>query len=285
MRKLLTIIALASTPLLLGSSAVPVTPAPLVEELDKTVVNTEAIEPPVRYVDVDTLPTGIEITEKEGKPGELTFYVTQESFTNASGDSVEVPVYSEAVTLHPEEKVVVRGTNKEVVSGVSEKVIASEKAKSDAEAARLAAEEAEKARVAEEARRSSNSSNSSSSSNSSNSNSNNYVAPPVSSNSGGGMTSPAENRAYAQSILSASEFACADQLVMRESGWRTDAENSGSGAYGVPQSLPASKLASAGADWRTNGKTQFNWMVGYINDRYNGSFCNGLSHSHSVGWY
>jgi hypothetical protein len=53
-----------------------------------------------------------------------------------------------------------------------------------------------------------------------------------------------------------------------ESGWRWDAKNPGSGAYGIPQALPASKMASAGADWLTDFKTQIRWGEGYIKDVY-----------------
>ena len=53
-----------------------------------------------------------------------------------------------------------------------------------------------------------------------------------------------------------------------ESGWRWDAENPSSGAYGIPQALPASKLASAGSDWKDNAATQIKWGLNYIASRY-----------------
>jgi phage-related minor tail protein len=53
-----------------------------------------------------------------------------------------------------------------------------------------------------------------------------------------------------------------------ESGWNYRAENASSGAYGIPQALPASKMASAGSDWRTNPATQIRWGLGYIRSRY-----------------
>ncbi|NCT92338.1 DUF348 domain-containing protein [Cellulomonas sp. APG4] len=64
------------------------------------------------------------------------------------------------------------------------------------------------------------------------------------------------------------EFACLDNLWTKESGWRTTAENRSSGAYGIPQALPGSKMASAGDDWRTNPATQIAWGLGYIENRY-----------------
>ncbi|WP_288766952.1 ubiquitin-like domain-containing protein [uncultured Varibaculum sp.] len=67
---------------------------------------------------------------------------------------------------------------------------------------------------------------------------------------------------------SESDFACLVNLWNRESGWNSRAENRSSGAYGIPQSLPANKMASAGADWRTNPATQIRWGLDYIAGRY-----------------
>lgn len=80
------------------------------------------------------------------------------------------------------------------------------------------------------------------------------------------------------------EFNCLVALWKRESGWRVNALNSGSGAYGIPQSLPGNKMASAGSDWETNPATQIKWGLGYISGRY-GTPCGAWGHSNSVGWY
>ncbi|MEV4345110.1 lytic transglycosylase domain-containing protein [Actinoplanes sp. NPDC049596] len=64
------------------------------------------------------------------------------------------------------------------------------------------------------------------------------------------------------------QFPCLNNLWTRESGWNYKAENKGSGAYGIPQSLPGSKMASAGADWKTNPATQIKWGLGYVKGRY-----------------
>lgn len=80
------------------------------------------------------------------------------------------------------------------------------------------------------------------------------------------------------------QFSCLVILWNRESGWRTTATNPYSGAYGIPQALPASKMALAGADWRTNPATQIEWGLMYISARY-GTPCGALGHSNSVGWY
>ena len=83
--------------------------------------------------------------------------------------------------------------------------------------------------------------------------------------------------------FSSDQYGCLELLWNRESGWNPHAANP-SGAYGIPQSLPGSKMASAGADWQNNPVTQIKWGLGYIQDRY-GSPCGAWGHSQSVGWY
>lgn len=80
------------------------------------------------------------------------------------------------------------------------------------------------------------------------------------------------------------QFQCYDNIIMRESEWVVTATNPSSGAYGIPQALPASKLATAGDDWRTNPVTQITWGLDYIEDRY-GTPCEAWSFKQSVGWY
>jgi hypothetical protein len=83
---------------------------------------------------------------------------------------------------------------------------------------------------------------------------------------------------------SSSQFSCLDQLWSHESGWSVSAANPSSGAYGIPQALPGSKMASAGPDWQTNAATQIRWGLGYIKGLY-GSPCGAWEHEQSVGWY
>ena len=83
---------------------------------------------------------------------------------------------------------------------------------------------------------------------------------------------------------SADQFDCLDSLYMSESGWRVDADNPSSSAYGIPQALPGSKMATAGSDWATNPVTQIRWGLGYIQDRY-GSPCGAWSFKQGAGWY
>jgi len=83
-----------------------------------------------------------------------------------------------------------------------------------------------------------------------------------------------------------SEVTCLDELWTEESGFSSTALNSSSGAYGIPQSLPASKMAAAGPDWRTNPSTQVKWGLGYIHDVY-GTPCAAWAHEKSTNpnWY
>jgi len=107
---------------------------------------------------------------------------------------------------------------------------------------------------------------------------------------GGEVNDVAAARAYAFGQLvsaglgSSGQADCLLWLWNRESGWRTNAYNSSSGAYGIPQSLPGSKMAVMGADWRTNYRTQVNWGLAYIYSRYD-TPCGAWAHSEDVGWY
>ena len=101
--------------------------------------------------------------------------------------------------------------------------------------------------------------------------------------------SVAEYQAYARARCSAygwstADFNCLVALWNKESKWNPNAYNASSGAYGIPQALPASKMATAGTDYRTNYKTQINWGLSYISSRY-GSPSAAWSHSKSTGWY
>lgn len=99
----------------------------------------------------------------------------------------------------------------------------------------------------------------------------------------------AEYQAYAKTKCQAYgwsnyDFDCLVSLWNRESGWNPLAHNSSSGAHGIAQALPASKMASHGSDYMTNYKTQINWGLSYIKSRY-GSPANAWSHSQAKGWY
>ncbi|MEO6826407.1 MAG: hypothetical protein ABI255_09010 [Microbacteriaceae bacterium] len=114
-------------------------------------------------------------------------------------------------------------------------------------------------------------------------------AGPADSSAGGATVNPSGDKAYAAAAMGAygwgaDQFNCLVRLWNQESGWRADAYNTSSGAYGIPQSLPDYKMSSAGSDWRTNGHTQIDWGLGYINGRY-GSPCGAWAHEVSNNWY
>jgi hypothetical protein len=89
---------------------------------------------------------------------------------------------------------------------------------------------------------------------------------------------------FALNALGSTQFSCFNQIVIRESGWNYKATNATSGAYGLMQALPGRKMASAGADWRTNPITQVRWGISYMNGRY-GSPCAAWSFWQSHHWY
>ena len=83
---------------------------------------------------------------------------------------------------------------------------------------------------------------------------------------------------------SSSQFSCLQPLWAQESGWNVYASNPSSGAYGIPQALPGSKMASAGPDWQSDAATQIRWGLTYIQGNY-GSPCGAWSHEQADGWY
>jgi resuscitation-promoting factor RpfB len=99
---------------------------------------------------------------------------------------------------------------------------------------------------------------------------------------------PGTAKAIAKQLLAArgwgsDQYDCLVTLWNHESGWRVHAAN-GSGAYGIPQALPGSKMGSAGPDWQNNAETQIKWGLGYIASRY-GTPCGAWSSWQGNGWY
>lgn len=104
-----------------------------------------------------------------------------------------------------------------------------------------------------------------------------------------GMPDPGTAKAIAWELLVArgwdtAQYDCLVALWQRESHWNHLAMNPSSGAYGIPQALPGSKMASAGADWATNPRTQIIWGLGYIAARYS-TPCGAWAHSQAHNWY
>lgn len=94
----------------------------------------------------------------------------------------------------------------------------------------------------------------------------------------------AQIQAMARQLVPSGQFQCFSNIVDHESDWNYKAVNPSSGAYGMFQALPGSKMSSVGADWRTNPATQIKWGLNYMNDRY-GSPCDAWSFWQANHWY
>lgn len=115
------------------------------------------------------------------------------------------------------------------------------------------------------------------------------VAPAARQAPAAGVPDPGSAKAIAYDMVAArgwgaGEYDCLVSLWNKESGWNVYAHNVSSGAYGIPQSLPGSKMATAGADWATNPATQITWGLGYISGRYQ-TPCGAWNASLAKGWY
>ncbi|MBA4861148.1 transglycosylase SLT domain-containing protein [Streptomyces sp. PSKA54] len=94
----------------------------------------------------------------------------------------------------------------------------------------------------------------------------------------------AEIQAMARQMVASDQWTCFSNIVDHESDWNYKAVNPSSGAYGLFQALPGSKMSSAGADWQTNPATQIKWGLNYMNERY-GSPCGAWSFWQANRWY
>ncbi|MFE2495938.1 lytic transglycosylase domain-containing protein [Streptomyces scopuliridis] len=94
----------------------------------------------------------------------------------------------------------------------------------------------------------------------------------------------AEVKSIARQMVPADQFQCFSNIVNHESTWNYRAQNASSGAYGLVQALPGSKMSSAGADWQTNPATQIKWGLNYMDGRY-GSPCGAWSFWQANNWY
>jgi hypothetical protein len=101
---------------------------------------------------------------------------------------------------------------------------------------------------------------------------------------GGDPRGVAADIAASQYGWGADQFGCLDALWTRESGWDPHAQNPSSGAYGIPQALPGSKMSAFGSDWADDPATQIRWGLAYISDSY-GTPCGAWSELRSQGWY
>ena len=253
-------------------------------ELNKIVETAEKNNVPRRNVDV-TSRGNMEDRIKEAIVSRYDFYATYYKVQIDGNDYLfknnsecedfihKINEYdSQEYTIETTKKIIYQETKEEDLSNI----INTKKEAYEAEQARLRAEaEAkERARKAaeEKARREKEQSTTTAQSSSS------------------GSYSLSDYQAYAKDLVintygwSEYDFECLVKLWNRESGWNPNSHNSSSGAHGIPQSLPASKMASEGADYYTNGYTQIRWGLKYIKGRY-GSPSAAWAHSQSKGWY
>lgn len=253
-------------------------------ELNKIVETAEKNNVPRRNVDV-TSRGNIEDRIKEAIVSRYDFYATYYKVQIDGNDYLfknnsecedfihKINEYdSQEYTIETTKKIIYQETKEEDLSNI----INTKKEAYEAEQARLRAEaEAkERARKAaeEKAKREKEQSTTTAQSSSS------------------GSYSLSDYQAYAKDLVintygwSEYDFECLVKLWNRESGWNPNSHNSSSGAHGIPQSLPASKMASEGADYYTNGYTQIRWGLKYIKGRY-GSPSAAWAHSQSKGWY
>lgn len=253
-------------------------------ELNKIVETAEKNNVPRRNVDV-TSRGNIEDRIKEAIVSRYDFYATYYKVQIDGNDYLfknnsecedfihKINEYdSQEYTIETTKKIIYQETKEEDLSNI----INTKKEAYEAEQARLRAEaEAkERARKAaeEKARREKEQSTTTAQSSSS------------------GSYSLSDYQAYAKDLVintygwSEYDFECLVKLWNRESGWNPNSHNSSSGAHGIPQSLPASKMASEGADYYTNGYTQIRWGLKYIKGRYSSPSA-AWAHSQSKGWY
>ena len=253
-------------------------------ELNKIVETAEKNNVPRRNVDV-TSRGNIEGRIKEAIVSRYDFYATYYKVQIDGNDYLfknnsECEDFIHKINEYDSQEYTIETTKKNIYQETKEEdlsnIINTKKEAYEAEQARLRAEaEAkERARKAaeEKARREKEQSTTTAQSSSS------------------GSYSLSDYQAYAKDLVintygwSEYDFECLVKLWNRESGWNPNSHNSSSGAHGIPQSLPASKMASEGADYYTNGYTQIRWGLKYIKGRY-GSPSAAWAHSQSKGWY
>jgi hypothetical protein len=234
------------------------------EAAEKKVAKADVKVAGKKSIDTRPLEEHIDVLETVVEAPALLFPASAESAA-ADTDAVKKQTVSLLKRLDVAEK-------KKAAAEAAKRAAAKKKAEAEAAAARAAAE-------AE--------SSSGSSGGSSGSGSSGGVSGGSAASSGDNSVSGA--KATARSLLGnygwgSDQFGCLEKLWQKESGWNYRAYNSSSGAYGIPQALPGSKMGSAGSDWKTSAATQIRWGLGYIDGRY-GSPCGAWDHSTSVGWY
>ena len=244
-----------------SASAVSGLPSSLSESTkDLSQTSSEEIPYSTRVVEDPDLPAGVETVVQEGKNGIKATWTGTDKSRAKGGQLSSVRVRNDGILSLPVERVVRRGTKTEVINGVADKVAQSE-------AGILAQKERDKAAEAERQKNEQKLTDVDTATNkpeSSNNNQNSDKSSPVASVTG-------EKTDWMKAAgIPESDWQYVDYIIEHESGWNYRAVNPSSLAYGLPQSLPASKLSSAGSDWKDNPVTQLKWATQYANERSGG---------------
>lgn len=244
-----------------SASAVSGLPSSLSESTkDLSQTSSEEIPYSTRVVEDPDLPSGVETVVQEGKNGIKATWTGTDKSRAKGGQLSSVRVRNDGILSLPVERVVRRGTKTEVINGVADKV-----AQSEAEI--LAQKERDKAAEAEKQKNEQKSTDVDTAINkpeSSNNNQNSDKSSPVASVTG-------EKTDWMKAAgIPESDWQYVDYIIEHESGWNYRAVNASSGATGVCQALPGSRMATAGSDYLDNPVTQLKWCHSYANERYGG---------------
>lgn len=244
-----------------SASAVSGLPSSLSESTkDLSQTSSEEIPYSTRVVEDPDLPSGVETVVQEGKNGIKATWTGTDKSRAKGGQLSSVRVRNDGILSLPVERVVRRGTKTEVINGVADKV-----AQSEAEI--LAQKERDKAAEAERQRNEQKSTDVDTATNkpeSSNNNQNSDKSSPAASVTG-------EKTDWMKAAgIPESDWQYVDYIIEHESGWNYRAVNASSGATGVCQALPGSRMATAGSDYLDNPVTQLKWCHSYANERYGG---------------
>ena len=244
-----------------SASAVSGLPSSLSESTkDLSQTSSEEIPYSTRVVEDPDLPAGVETVVQEGKNGIKATWTGTDKSRAKGGQLSSVRVRNDGILSLPVERVVRRGTKTEVINGVADKV-----AQSEAEI--LAQKERDKAAEAERQKNEQKSTDVDTATNkpeSSNNNQNSDKSSPVASVTG-------EKTDWMKAAgIPESDWQYVDYIIEHESGWNYRAVNASSGATGVCQALPGSRMDTAGSDYLDNPVTQLKWCHSYANERYGG---------------
>lgn len=244
-----------------SASAVSGLPSSLSESTkDLSQTSSEEIPYSTRVVEDPDLPAGVETVVQEGKNGIKATWTGTDKSRAKGGQLSSVRVRNDGILSLPVERVVRRGTKTEVINGVADKVAQSE-------AGILAQKERDKAAEAERQKNEQKLTDVDTATNkpeSSNNNQNSDKSSPVASVTG-------EKTDWMKAAgIPESDWQYVDYIIEHESGWNYRAVNASSGATGVCQALPGSRMATAGSDYLDNPVTQLKWCHSYANERYGG---------------